>query len=65
MNKSEDKAFLIECDYTYYCQGAEDGHGYFLVYEKTFGMAVIKLRNKYPDGMHEIWGIRNCQNRTV
>ena len=56
--------FLIECDYTYYCQGAEDGHGFFLVAAIDFESAVFKLRDRYSKSQ-EIWDIRECKDRTI
>ena len=57
-------AFLIECNYSYYCQGTEDGHGFFLVYADSFEEAVFKLRATYSK-CRSIWDIRECVNRTV
>jgi len=56
------RAFLIECDFTYYCQGTEDGHGCFLVYADSYEEATEKLR---INDKGDCWDFRNFKNRTI
>jgi hypothetical protein len=51
-----EKAYLLSCWYDYYCQGIEQGFGYFLVYAHDYEAACNKLRGQ----LDNVRDIKNC-----
>jgi hypothetical protein len=45
-------AWLVRCEYDYYCQGWEDTYGYFLVYADSFKDSCSKLAKRLKNARH-------------